>query len=155
MRLSREFLGLATPAVYHTVLWQTQNTTGGGCRTADGGAKPDRSHAQRTRVQWKFGVKHWWFLHLGRIEVGSCSHHKRTEFVWNTSITLRRGPKQLDQYLVEEVVSVWLFWSPPLCDWCIHTFPNKLHHGAKRPGFDWTKQSRCETALNIASPQYL
>ena len=84
-----KLLGLETPAVYRTVPCPTQNTTGG---LPDGGWRsktPDRVVTQRTRIQWKFGVKHWCFLQLGRIEVGSCSHHKRTvpEFVWNRTET--------------------------------------------------------------------
>ena len=43
MWLSRELLGLVTPAVYCTEPWWTQTTTGGDCRTADGQAKSDRS----------------------------------------------------------------------------------------------------------------
>lgn len=36
--------GLVTPASPGTAPWLTQNATSGGCRTADGGAKPERSH---------------------------------------------------------------------------------------------------------------
>ena len=42
-----------TPAVYHTVPWLTQNATGGGYRTADGGAKTDRSCNTADGIQWK------------------------------------------------------------------------------------------------------
>ena len=47
-------------------------------------------------------------------------------------------------------VSVQLFWSATECDWCVHTFPNELHQGAKRSRvrFNRTKQGRCENTLS-------
>lgn len=36
--------GTPRSAIDSTLPWQTHNTNGGGCQTADGGAKPDLSH---------------------------------------------------------------------------------------------------------------
>ena len=56
---------------------------------------------QWTRIQLKFGVKHWCFLQLGRIEFGSCSHHKRT-----VQSVCRTGPGPPPQRGLGPVVSV-------------------------------------------------
>ena len=60
MGMSWEHCGLVTPAVDHTALWLTNS----GQRSCTGGVM------QWTRIQLKFGVKHWCFLQLGRIESG-------------------------------------------------------------------------------------
>ena len=53
--LSRELLGLATPAVYRSVPWRTENVLGGGCRMAEQNCI--RAITQWTCIQWKFRVK--------------------------------------------------------------------------------------------------
>lgn len=39
-------------------------------------------------------------------------------------------------------VLVWLLWSAPECDCCVHTFPNESHRGGKRSRvqFKWARQ---------------
>ena len=43
------------PAVYRTAPWRTQTAKGGGCRMADGGAKPNRSHNPADPYQVEIG----------------------------------------------------------------------------------------------------
>ena len=80
---------------------------------------PDRAVTQRTRIQWKFGVKHWC----------SCSWvGSRLDHVFATNVLFQSlfgtGPRPPLQQGLGPVV-----WSAPECDGCVHTFPNELHHG--------------------------
>ena len=136
MWLSQELLSLETPAVYRTAPCPTQNATDEGYRTTDSGT------TQRTRIQWKFGVKHWCFLQLGRIEVGSCSHHKRTvpEFVWNRTETTS-STRSRSGCLVRTRVRLM----------CSHIPKRTASWGVNAPGFDSTKLNKAGVKTHLVS----